>query len=318
MKSPTLADVASLAGVSKATASRAMSPSTRALVLPGTEHRVREAAERLGFVPSRVARGLARGSTGLLAAVVPTLDNSFFLPIIGGAQQRAAASDFQLTVAVHPMEGGSSLNRLVAQVDGMLMIAPKGSDEQIREVAAARPVVLVDREVDGISSVVADTASAFADLVTQLIDRGHTRIAYIGGPSASWQNRQRTARIRRVASSRAELTMLGPVEPTFASGVRAAEAIIAAGVSAVVPYSTGVALGVMFGLRAAGVRTPQDVLVSSEQVVANVLRTPDAPAIDVDGEALGTSAATRLLDLLADPQAAPTQDRLPVSLTWSS
>lgn len=318
MKSPTLADVAALAGVSKATASRALNPGTRPLVLPATERRVREAADRLGFVVSRVARGLARGSTGLLGAIVPTLDNSFFLPIIAGAQARAAAADLQLTVAVDTMDDAATLDRLVAQVDGLLLIAPHGSDEQIRAIAAQRPVVLVDREVDGVGSVVADTASAFAEVVSGLIERGHRRIAYIGGPEGSWQNRQRTSVITRAArAGGAVLSVVGPVAPTFASGVGAVEEVVSASATAVVPYSTNIGLGVIFGLRARGLRIPEDIVVSSERLVADVFAVSGTPAIDVDGEALGRQASTILLDRLQPSVAEPPQVRLPVSLAWS-
>jgi LacI family transcriptional regulator len=82
----TLADVAALARVSKATASRALSRPE--MVSGATVARVLDAAAALGFIPNSAARHLARGSSGIVALVVPTLDNSFFTPIIGGAQRR--------------------------------------------------------------------------------------------------------------------------------------------------------------------------------------------------------------------------------------
>ena len=86
----TLADVAALAGVSKATASRALSRPE--LVLPETAARVLAAAEQLGFVANRAARQLARGRSGLIALVVPTLENSYFTPVIAGAQALAGGA----------------------------------------------------------------------------------------------------------------------------------------------------------------------------------------------------------------------------------
>lgn len=318
MKSPTLADVAGVAGVSKATASRALDPRTRALVLPETELRVRQAAEQLGFVMNRIARGLARGRTGLVAAIVPTLDNSFFLPILAGAQKEIGQADLQLTVSVTPMNTANALGRLVAQVDGVLLLAPQGSDDEIRAIAAQRPVVLIDREIEGVSSIIAHTAPAFAEVVRGLAERGHRRIVHIGGPDGSWQNEQRIAVIREAADAAGvSVTLIGPVPPTFGAGVEAAAAVINTDATAVVPYSTSVSLGVMFGLREHGLRVPQDVLVSSERLVADVFRVPGTPAIDVDGEDMGRQAATLLLGQLGASPSLVSRVRLPVSLTWS-
>ena len=81
------------------------------------------AAEQLGFVPNRAATQLARGRTGVVAVVVPTLDNTFFTPIIGGAQARAAGSGMQLTIVVHSLEHAAqvaAVEQLAHQVDGFL------------------------------------------------------------------------------------------------------------------------------------------------------------------------------------------------------
>ncbi|MBM3715308.1 MAG: LacI family transcriptional regulator, partial [Actinobacteria bacterium] len=141
----TLADVAALAGVSKATASRTLSRPE--VVSPDTAARVLTAAAKLGFTPNSAARQLARGRTGVVALVVPTLDNAFFTPIIGGAQRRADEDGLQLTVAVHPLEAVRELTafeRLSRQVDGFIVVAPRGSDDLLLSAGAHKPTVLVD------------------------------------------------------------------------------------------------------------------------------------------------------------------------------
>ncbi|MEV4071956.1 LacI family DNA-binding transcriptional regulator [Nonomuraea fuscirosea] len=311
---PILADVAALAGVSKATASRALGRPD--LAAPETVARVRAAAEQLGFVPNRAATQLARGKTGVVAVVVPTLDNTFFNPIIGGAQARAAASGVQLTIAVHSLEHPAQLaavEHLAHQVDGFLFTAPRGSDEIVRAAASYKPTVLIDREIDGMTSAVADTATAFGALVTWFTGKGHERVVYIGGPAGSWQDRQRQAAIRAAAEpSGATLTMLGPCPSTFAAGVEAAEAVVAARATAVVPYATSIGLGLMFALLNRGVR---DVVVSSERMVVESLGLHEVPSIDVDGERLGEVAMDQLMDLLGERrEPAPVRRRLTVPI----
>ena len=313
----TLADVAALAGVAKSTASRALGRPD--LVAPETVARVRAAAVQLGFVPNRAASHLARGDSGIVALVVPTLDNAFFTPIIAGAQARARASDLQLTVAVHPLDDADDivdLGRLMRQVDGCILVAPRAPDVVVREVGAFGPTVLVDREVAGMTSLVADTARAFADLAARFADDGHRAIAYLGGPEGSWQDAQRSAAIDRAVGDRVALTRLGPFPATFAAGVGAADAVVASGATAVVPYATSIGLGLVFALRARGVSSPGEIVVSAERLVAEAIGADEVPAIDVDGDELGREAMAALVDLLATGADAGERRRLDVAVHW--
>ncbi|MFF5087029.1 LacI family DNA-binding transcriptional regulator [Streptomyces niveus] len=291
---PTLDDVARRAGVSKSTASRALSRPD--LVAPATIARVHDAAVGLGFEPSRVARALAHGRTGLIALVVPTLENSFFTPIINGAQARAAEAGAQLTVAVHGADDHAALARLARQVDGFLITAPRGDDDTLRAACRLVPTVLIDREVPGLPSVSADVAHAFGEVIGHLAAAGHRRIAYLGGPHGSWQSLRRSEAVHRAALGRSELTVLGPVPATFTAGVESAGAVVDSGATAVVPYATSVALGLMSALERRGVSVPGDVLISAERAVLDALGMRQAPAIDVDGERLGRVAAGQLVE----------------------
>ncbi|GAA4489645.1 LacI family DNA-binding transcriptional regulator [Microbacterium panaciterrae] len=309
----TIADVARLAGVSKATASRTF---TRPEVVTAeTAKRVRAAAEKLGFVVNNAARLLAGGRSGILALVVPTLDNSFFAPIIAGAQIRADAEGYQLTVVVHPLESASEIpafERLRRQVDGLVVLAPRGSDEFIRAALGETPAVLVDREIDGIPSVIADSASAFGALVASLIAGGHRRIAYLGGPAGSWQDGQRTAAARAAATGTdAHITVHGPYDSTFAAGIDASASVRDGAPTAVVPYATALGLGVQFAYLSAGEQPP---LVSSERAIVRALGKEDTPAIDADGHELGRTAAEMLIDRIGAPDAPAARVRLDVVL----
>ncbi|SEE81341.1 LacI family DNA-binding transcriptional regulator [Ruania alba] len=318
---PTLLDVAARAGVSKSTASRALGHPQ--LVAPATVDRVLAAAMELGFVPNRAARELARGRTGVIALVVPTLTNTFFTPIIGGAQVRASEDDLQVTVAVNELATPEDLlryQRLAQQVDGVVVVAPRCTDETLRSAAAVRPTVLVDRELEGTDSVVADTATAFVELLRALAEAGHRQVAFLGGPDRSWQSGQRTHALRSLAAEhQVDLAVLGPYPPTFAAGSASVDDLLATGASVALPYATDLGLGALFTLhqrgRASWSTTPQP----NEEGVAVVGR-PEAPMVDVDGAGLGGRAMEHLLTLLAPtPRGAhpePRTERLPVPVTW--
>lgn len=328
----TLDDVAQLAGVSKSTASRALGRPE--LVAQHTADRVRSAAEALAFFPNRAATALALGRSGLVAIVVPTLENTFFTPIIDGAQRRANESDLHLTIAVNGIASESdteALRRLSRQVDGFLIAAPQGDDAAVAAICALKPSVLIDREIDLIPSVVADTANAFGMLADSLAAEGHTNIVFIGGPDASWQNEQRTRAVRDAVGGRVRLSELGPFPPTFASGFGAVEAVVEAGATAVISYSSSISLGLIFALQARGVRVPEDIIVSADEGLIAALGMRQSPSIDVDGELLGSTAMEALIGQIAAAQAraqgharheapsdlAERHERLAVPVRWS-
>lgn len=295
----TLADVAREAGVSKATASRAlMRPG---MVAVPTLERVRAAAERLGFQANRAARALTTGRTGMIGLVVPTLANPFFAPLVLGAQRAAEETDSHLLIGVseYSAERETALaERLSEQADGLVMVAPVGSDAAVRAQAARRPLVLIDRRVGRLPAVLLDTASGTAELVRHLLGLGHREIAYVSGPPGSWADDQRrTAMAERAAEHGGRLHTLGPLPPTYDAGVRAAGEVPAE-VTAVVAYNSYLALGVLHGLTSAGRRVPRDVsLAAADDLTALGATEPAVTALGVPVEEAGALAVSRLLEV---------------------
>src|SRR5436309_9894829 len=93
-----LIDVANAAGVHPGTASRALSPGSGGLVNPETARRVIKAAERLGYVPNTLARGLRTARSFLVGMVVPDVTNPLFPPMVRGAEQVLSLAGFTLVL----------------------------------------------------------------------------------------------------------------------------------------------------------------------------------------------------------------------------
>ncbi|MGH3142229.1 MAG: LacI family DNA-binding transcriptional regulator, partial [Gaiellales bacterium] len=93
----TIKDVARLSGVSSMTVSRVINGSER--VSPETRQRVERAIAELGYVPSRLARGLIRQKTGTLALIVPDVANPFFTLIVRGAEDVARRAGYRMILA---------------------------------------------------------------------------------------------------------------------------------------------------------------------------------------------------------------------------
>jgi LacI family transcriptional regulator/LacI family repressor for deo operon, udp, cdd, tsx, nupC, and nupG len=287
-------EVAVRAGVSPATVSRVFTQPDA--VAPGTRRRVQVAAEELNYAPHPVARSLARGRTGNIGIVVPDIANAFSAVITKAVQQEARRDDYALFVAGSDEVAQDEqrwARALAPQVDGLLLVSPLMPDEPLRELAALVPVVLTNRLIPGMPAVVTDATEATEHAVEHLHALGHRRIAYLGGPTASYSNEIRL-RGYRAACERWELAPieLGPFQARFSAGVRAADLVLATGATAAVAYNDEVAVGVINRLADRGVRVPVDFSVigfddtSLAEMVTPRLTTVRLPAAEVGREAV--------------------------------
>ncbi|WP_084129070.1 LacI family DNA-binding transcriptional regulator [Demequina sp. NBRC 110055] len=308
----TLQEVAVAAGVSPATASRALS--TPASVSIERRHRVLEAAERLGYRPNRSAQDLASGRSRHIGLVVPDLANPYFATVAKGVQAQARGAHRSVLVADTDEDVRAEreiLGDLQPNVGGLLLCSPRLPEDEVRDAATRGPLVIVNREVAGLASVSFDVASGVRAALEHLKALGHTRVAYVGGPASSWSDARRRAALGDVSG--VEIVDIGGHRPIHQGGVAAADLIVAAGATAVLAYNDLVALGVMSRLTARGLDVPGDI---------SVVGFDDIPAASYASPALTTVAlpltragheATTLLDGL-DTAAAPPTVRLAVEL----
>ena len=198
----TIRDVASAAGVSQSTVSRALSMPE--LVNPATRARVLEAAGRLGYQPNRAARGLITGRTGNLGLIVPDLSNPFFSSVVKGVQAAARGADYSVFIADTDEEASAEvelLRALTKQVDGIVLCSPRSPDDELARVGVDSSVVLMNRRIEGRPSVTVDNADGMRQAVEHLSALGHERIAYVAGPRTSWSNGERERGLHQSAEA---------------------------------------------------------------------------------------------------------------------
>lgn len=307
-----LEDVARAAGVSKATASRALSRPT--LVAAGTRERVQRLATEMGLSLNPAARALNTGRTEALAMIVPSLTNPYFAPILAGAQQELATGNGHALIAAS--DGGSDeielAQSLLGHADGALLIAPRADEDAIRELAARMPLVVIDRHVRGVPAFVADTPRGVGQLVAHLGGLGHRRIGYVGGPDGSSLDRLRIAAARRRATAAGgSVEVIGSATPELDTGLRlAGQWPFSHDVTAVVAYSSFIALGLLIGLRERGVDVPGEVSIAAVDhlAAAGALLT----SLRVPLEELGRAAASALRIAPPTPDARVTKIRAEV------
>ncbi len=295
----TLRDVARLAGVSPATASRALSAPD--LVAPERREQVQRAARELGYRPNRAARELITGRTGNLCLVVPDLENPFFAAVAKGVQARARTLGHAVFVAdaeEDPRMESELVAHLGGQVDGAILCSPRMADADLDRLAEDVPLVLVNREHGTLPSVVIDNADGVRQAVAHLHALGHRRLAYAGGPTDSWSDTRRRHGLRDVSHglNDVEVVDLGHFAPVFAGGVAAADLVAASGATAVLAHNDLVALGILNRLQARGLRVPEDVsVVGYDDIPAATLVSPALTTVTVPLARLGRESVDLLV-----------------------
>jgi LacI family transcriptional regulator len=301
----TLKDVATLAGVSVATASKALNG--RNYVHQDTRKRVVDAASKLSFTPNTIAQGLLSGQTGTVGLLTNDLVGRLSLPILMGAED--AFGTGKMSVLLCDARGDSirenyHLQALLGRrVDGLIVV---GSDTDPRPSLGHNipvPVVYVYGPSDDPRdhSVLPDNVGGAAAAAKHLISLGRTRIAHINGDYAFLAARERTQGVAN-AMADAGLELVGGEVLygawTEAWGRSATSALLKRHpeVDAIICGSDQIARGVLDQLRESGVSVPDDVAVigfDNWEVLATGSR-PQLSTIDMDLENLGRLAAQRL------------------------
>src|SRR5512132_58274 len=174
----TIKDFARHAGVLPMTVSRVINGSER--VSPETRRRVEEAIADLGYVPSRLARGLIRRKTGTLALIVPDVANPFFTLIARRAGYRMLLCDTRSDLALER----EVIEEMIAhRVEGIAIapVSDRSRNHLLRLHEFGVEFVLIDRTVPRIDCdvVVGDNSGGARRLVEHLIGLGHARIGLI-------------------------------------------------------------------------------------------------------------------------------------------
>src|SRR5688572_29013135 len=197
---PTIFDVARAAGVSTGTVSRAFNENTE--VSASTRARVLKAAERLGYHPNPLARGMVTRATATVGLVVPDIAAPFFHELARGVEDVARANG-QLVVLCNtdrqPEKERQYLSALRAHRVGGLILAgaPHAAPSAADAGEKGPPTVRVIRhEPASGPALLLDYRSSVREEVEHLVALGHRRIGYVNGPVAHGNSAERRAGYR--------------------------------------------------------------------------------------------------------------------------
>ncbi len=315
----TLTDVAKRAGVALSTASRAYSDPDR--VGPATLRKILTVAQELGYAPpvARLVDAPIEGDTATVAVIVPDIANPVFGAFVKAAQAQGWYRRQTVVLAdtdLNPDREREVITHLRDRVDGMVVCSPRLDAEQILTLCARIPVVLVNREAPGADCVVADAGDGLRQTVDYLAALGHRRIAYVQGSQHSWSNDHRVGLVRGLtADAGLDLQVLGWQAETVAGGTAAAASVVATGASAVITHNDLMALGVIAGARALGLRVPDDLsVVGIDDIPLAAITNPSLTSVAVPMARAGAVSLELLERSLGGERQTPRQVHLPTQL----
>jgi DNA-binding LacI/PurR family transcriptional regulator len=312
----TIDEVAAQADVSKSTVSRAFGrPGT---VNAATRARVLEVAGQIGYQPRTVASVAARRRTGNIGVIVPDVGHPYFQPLLKAVQHEAVTQQSPLFMGAgenDPQTEAEIARAMARHVDGLLLVSSRMDESDIIALAGEIPVVVVNREIAGISGVVLASGEGMVQAVEHLVALGHRRIAYLAGPPRFLSSVERLDALRAaVKQHKVEVVELGPFQPSFESGLRATDLVISTGCTAVIAFNDLTALGLMARAAELGVAVGRDLsVIGFDGLWLAAASNPPLTTVAAPVSEAGTFAARELFKALAG-QAAECHRKLPADL----
>lgn len=305
----TIRDVARRAGVSVATAARALGE--YGYVSAATRERVLRASRTLDYHPNAIARSMIKGRTHTLAVIVSDNANPFFASVVRGIEDVVLAKGYAIMLCnadENPEKEALYLSTVrQKRVDGLIISPSGGSAVPLRSLlSSGTPVVQIDRRVAGLAAdaVLIDNRAGVRTAIEHLIRLGYRRIGIISGPRRLYTGRERL-NAYRAALRDAGLPVLDEliVEGTFKvdSGHRLVGRLLKLRrrPTALFVANNLMTIGALLGLKEAGVRIPDEMaVVGFDDMDWAPILTPPLTAVAQPGCDLGTAAGRLLLERL--------------------
>lgn len=304
---PRLSDVAARAGVSLATASRAMSGNSG--VSTELAGHVRAVAEQMGYIANVHARSLAGGASATIGLIVHEIGDPYFSEIASGALRVAGRQSRMVQIVQAERTPESELAQIRAlrayRVGAMIIVGSGFADLSLEKATEAElvafqasggRVAVIGRHHLPADAVLPDNEAAGLTLGRHMLALGHRRIALVAGSAGLNTIQDRLAGISE-ALSEAGLTLKDVIliygEFTREGGASATEEVLARypETTAIIALSDQMAIGVLATLRERGMRVPADMSVAGfDDISVAADLAPSLTTVDIFMAEMGAIA----------------------------
>ncbi|MGE0489789.1 MAG: LacI family DNA-binding transcriptional regulator [Vulcanimicrobiota bacterium] len=264
----TIKTIAEEVGVTHGTVSRALRGDSR--VRSETAEAVQEAAERLGYRPSRSARALRTRRTGNLAIVVSYVHDPFYSEVVQAIHDRLFPLHYNLFMAAteFDLERQAEVARTLGEelVDGAFVCCLPGMTPPFQKLAQTVPLVTINCDPTIYPyGVVHQDREAMRLCYQYLLERGHRKIGYLGAVNGGNAERARRGAFTDAAAGMAVPALMRSAEDVkVEAGEAAMRTWLDQGVNdmtALICFNDTVAIGAMKACAEAGVKVPEELSV---------------------------------------------------------
>lgn len=304
-RTPTMADVASHAGVSRTLVSFVLDGKPGAS--EATKQRVLAAADELGYRPDSAARLLARGRSRTLG-VLMDVRQLFEADLVAGIYPAAESMGYEVLLSANLPDRAESISveaLLSHRCGSLILLGPLSTVDYLHELAERIPVVVVGRRLDpapALATVRTDDARGIREAVDYLVELGHHDIRHVdGGSDPGSADRRRAYRAAMRRHGIAEYARVIPGAHTEEAGATAARTMLAESElpTAVLAGNDRCALGLLDVFTRAGVDIPGELSL----IGYDDSRLSDNPRIDLttvhqDAGALAEHAVRLAIEML--------------------
>ncbi|GAA0909481.1 LacI family transcriptional regulator [Virgisporangium aurantiacum] len=314
----TVREMARLAGVSVATVSRVFNGTGQ--VSEEMRQRVLESIKAHGYQPDHRGRALAARRHNTIGLVFPGLAGPYFGELIQGFELEVVQSQAAVHILCTHMRRDSDeqVVEMARRVDGLAVLGGTVSDDTLRRLAGTLPVVVLAGTGPGaIASIRAENHDAMRDLTTHLLTvHGLRDLIFVGSPDGSPDISERWEGFRTAHREACLTPRRRPVRAALRQedGVQVASQLLKRGTlpQAIVCANDETALGVLVGLLGAGVRVPEDVVITGfdDVQMAGLV----APALTTVRQPIRELAAETARQLLRAGSTPPENRLLPTEL----
>lgn len=317
----TIKDVARMAGVSMSTVSKYMNGGN---LRAENAAAIRDAIAALDYRVNPFARGLKAQRNRSVGILLPDITAPFFGTVLTAMDKTFREHGYHSIISCYDANPGLERDNLrfllTNGVDGLIYVPEDLTAEEFRELTASFsiPVVQVDRMIPGITSdtVLVNNDKAAYRAVSQLIEKGHSRIALVGGPKSVFTAKERQMGYLRALADHGiayDTNLMITGENTFATGYRGCEALLQMKERPTAVFATnyGITMGLITAARERGLRIPEDLDVFGfDCVEICTMLKPPVPVVHQPEEEIGRTAALYLLERLGGSTVEPRVTRL--------
>lgn len=250
-------------------------------VKPMTRKRVLEVIERLDYRPNAVARGLASKRTTTIGVIIPDITNLYFSALARGIDDIAAMYKYNIILAHSDQNESKEIqvlqSLLAKQVDGVIYMGYGISDELREEFSRSRTPVVLAGTVDAqgqFGSVNIDSHQAAFECVSQLIENGNNRVAYVTGPQVEPHRLSGYKKALEQHQIKFDASLVIESSNAYTDGEKIVSHLQASGATAVLVGDDEVAVGILTAALDRQIKVPEqlEIVTSNNSKLTQIVR----------------------------------------------